>query len=157
MAKTGAERQAEYRARQSVQESGQRRISTWISTDAALALEALADRYGVTMRDVIEMLLLRDHESPDNPPINNNFVAMTRSRKKRPLPSNEPFHIASIGNLPVEELLRNATEALPRNRGKASLRTDKERLLRNEAGPERPAETSAAPERANGEQYSLEL
>jgi putative heme iron utilization protein len=56
MAKTSAERQAAYRARRNDGE-GDRRINTWISTKADLALERLAHRYGVTKREMIERLV----------------------------------------------------------------------------------------------------
>lgn len=149
MAKTGAERQAAYRARHAIEESGQRRISTWISTDAALALETMAHRYGVTMREVIEMLLLRDHDASDNSPINKEFLAKRKPRTKRALPSNEPFHIASIGTLPVEELLRNEKEPSRRNSGVS--------LLHNDDEGRTPAEIDTTPEPPRGGQYSLEL
>jgi hypothetical protein len=149
MAKTGAERQAAYRARQAIEESGQRRISTWISREAALALEVLAHRYGVTMRGVIEMLVLRDHEMPGNQPINKDFSPLNRPSKKRTLPSNEPFPIASIGALPVEALLRN--EVAPASSG------DHGSLLHNEGRPRISPAAEVAPEPPRGGQYSLEL
>lgn len=55
MAKTSAERQAAYRARRNDGE-GDHRINTWVSTKADLALERLANRYGVTKRKMIEQL-----------------------------------------------------------------------------------------------------
>jgi len=60
MAKTAAERQQEYRAnRQFAGEdgNGERRLNTWISTGASLALDRLANRYGVTKREMIEKLI----------------------------------------------------------------------------------------------------
>jgi hypothetical protein len=63
MAKTGAERQQEYRAtRQSAGEdgNGERRLNTWISTRAALALDRLAARYSVTKQEMIERLVLAE-------------------------------------------------------------------------------------------------
>lgn len=56
MAKTSAERQAAYRARRNDGE-GDHRINTWVSTEADLALERLANRYGVTKRKMIEQLV----------------------------------------------------------------------------------------------------
>ena len=57
-AKTAAERQAAYRkARPTAGENGERRISTWVSTGAALALNRLARRYGITRRDMLERLI----------------------------------------------------------------------------------------------------
>ena len=77
MAKTPAERQKEYRAnRQFAGEdgNGERRINAWVSTRAALALDRLAKRYGVTKREMLERLIIseeekllktRKHDSPD--------------------------------------------------------------------------------------------
>lgn len=65
MAKTAAERQAAYRAsryRAGVDGNGERRINTWVSTRVHLALERLAQRYGVTQRAVLERLI----EDADN-------------------------------------------------------------------------------------------
>jgi hypothetical protein len=57
MAKTSAERQQEYRARRNDGE-GDRRINTWISSKADIALERLATHYGVTKRQMIERLVI---------------------------------------------------------------------------------------------------
>ncbi|WP_426111328.1 hypothetical protein [Massilia sp. PWRC2] len=60
MAKSTAERQAAYRARQSsagADGNGQRRVSMWLSTGAALALARLARRYGVTQRELVETMV----------------------------------------------------------------------------------------------------
>lgn len=58
MAKTAAERQREYRAnRATAGDNGERRLNTWIDTSAALALERLAVRYGVTKRQMLEKLI----------------------------------------------------------------------------------------------------
>lgn len=65
MAKTSAERQAEYRARRQFAGdagNGERRLSTWINTGSMLALGRLATRYGVTKREVIERLLRDEDE-----------------------------------------------------------------------------------------------
>lgn len=76
MAKTVAERQAAYRARRDtagVDGNGQRRVSMWLSTGAALAMARLASRYGVTQRELVEKMLLAEDErvlgtlSIDNP------------------------------------------------------------------------------------------
>lgn len=59
MGKTGAERQAAYRkARAKAGENGERRINTWVSTSASLALARLSARYGVTRREMLERLIL---------------------------------------------------------------------------------------------------
>lgn len=63
MAKSTAERQAAYRARQSsagVDGNGQRRISMWLSTGAAFALVRLSRRYGVTQRALVEAMVLAE-------------------------------------------------------------------------------------------------
>ena len=65
MAKSPAERQAAYRARQASEGAdgnGQRRVSMWLSTGAALALERLARRYGVTQRQYVENMLVAEDE-----------------------------------------------------------------------------------------------
>jgi hypothetical protein len=65
MAKTAAERQKEYRAkRQFAGEdgNGERRVTAWVSTRAALALNRLARRYGVTKQELIERLLIEEEE-----------------------------------------------------------------------------------------------
>lgn len=61
MAKTPAERQKEYRAqRQFAGEdgNGERRINTWVSTRATLALDRLARSYGITKREMLERLVV---------------------------------------------------------------------------------------------------
>ena len=65
MAKTVAERQAAYRSRRDiagVDGNGQRRVSMWLSTGAALAMARLAYRYGVTQRQLVENMLLAEDE-----------------------------------------------------------------------------------------------
>ena len=65
MAKTTAEREAAYRERQDsggVDGNGQRRVSMWLSTEAALALRRLSSRYGVTQRELVENMLLVEDE-----------------------------------------------------------------------------------------------
>jgi hypothetical protein len=61
MAKTPAERQKAYRAqRQFAGEdgNGERRISAYVSTRAALALDRLAKSYGITKREMLERLVV---------------------------------------------------------------------------------------------------
>lgn len=74
MALTAAERQAAYRKRRpTAGDNGERRLNTWLTTGASLALARLARRYGVTQRDMIEHLVLAmDQEilntlDPDTP------------------------------------------------------------------------------------------
>jgi hypothetical protein len=63
MAKTAAERQKQYRARrQFAGDNGERRVSAYVSTRAALALHRLANSYGVTKRELLERLLIAEDE-----------------------------------------------------------------------------------------------
>jgi hypothetical protein len=65
MAKTAAERQKEYRAkRQFAGEdgNGERRVTAYVSTRAALALDRLAKNYGVTKREMVERLLIAEED-----------------------------------------------------------------------------------------------
>ncbi|CAN7790815.1 hypothetical protein P0D88_52265 [Paraburkholderia sp. RL18-103-BIB-C] len=60
MAKTVAQRQAQYRARRQMagpDGNGERQLSMWIGTSAFLGLARLACRYGVTKRELIEGLI----------------------------------------------------------------------------------------------------
>jgi hypothetical protein len=58
-ATSGAQRQAAYRARRAeAGDNGERRINTWVSTAAALALARLARGYAVTQREMLERLIL---------------------------------------------------------------------------------------------------
>jgi hypothetical protein len=76
MAKTTAQRQAEYRARRAhagPDGNGERRLSTWLDTSTWLALDRLARRYAVTHRAMIEQLVRAEDErvlatiEPDSP------------------------------------------------------------------------------------------
>jgi hypothetical protein len=76
MGKTTAERQAAYRARRSEagpHGDGERRLNTWLSTGASLALARLANRYGVTQRELLERFITAEDErilaalEPDSP------------------------------------------------------------------------------------------
>jgi hypothetical protein len=59
MTKTIAERQAEYRKRRpTAGDNGERRINTWITTAAYLALRRLANRNNITKRAMLENLIL---------------------------------------------------------------------------------------------------
>jgi hypothetical protein len=56
--RTVAERQAAYRDRRtSAGENGERRINTWVSTGAGLALARLARHHGLTQRAMLEHLI----------------------------------------------------------------------------------------------------
>ena len=56
MAKTSAERQAEYRARH-LKEGDEERLNMVVSLNAAMALRKLAVHRGVTQRQILESLL----------------------------------------------------------------------------------------------------
>lgn len=65
MAKTPAERQKEYRVnRQFAGEegNGERRITAYVSTRAALALQRLSNSYCITKRELLERLLVAEEE-----------------------------------------------------------------------------------------------
>ncbi len=63
MAKNPAERQRDYRARRlGAGDNGERRLDTWISTRASLALDRLAARYGVIKREILEGLVISKDE-----------------------------------------------------------------------------------------------
>ena len=65
MAKTAAQRQAQYRANRpyaGADGNGERRLSLWLSTEAALSIKRLARRYGVTKRELIEQLVGREED-----------------------------------------------------------------------------------------------
>ena len=63
MGTTAAERQKAYRARRlEAGDNGERRLNTWISTGAALALSRLAARYGVTQREMLERLVVEEDQ-----------------------------------------------------------------------------------------------
>lgn len=76
MAKTNAQRQAEYRARRphaGADKNGERKIAVWVDTSAALALERLARRYAVTQRQILERLLRdEDQRTLDQIPYNSD-------------------------------------------------------------------------------------
>jgi PAS domain-containing protein len=62
VAKTTAERQADYRKRRNDGE-GDRRINAWVAAQADLALQRLAERHQVTKREMLEQLILRAAEA----------------------------------------------------------------------------------------------
>lgn len=65
MAKTAAQRQAQYRAsRQFAGDdgNGERRLSIWVNTSTDLAIARLARRYRVTKREIIEKLIRTEDE-----------------------------------------------------------------------------------------------
>jgi hypothetical protein len=58
MAKTAAQRQAEYRKRQDRGDG--HRLNCWIDSDRHFALKRLARRYGVTKLEIIERLAVAE-------------------------------------------------------------------------------------------------
>jgi hypothetical protein len=65
MAKTPAQRQAEFRAKRpsaGADGNGQRQLNTWLDTGAALALERVANRYSVTKRQLLERLIREEDD-----------------------------------------------------------------------------------------------
>jgi len=60
MAKTPAQRQAEYRKRQDRGDG--HRLNIWIGSEAHFALGRLARRYGVTKQQMIERLAIAEEE-----------------------------------------------------------------------------------------------
>lgn len=61
--KTTAQRQADYRQRRpAAGDNGERRLNTWVSTAAALALKRLARRSGVSQRAMLEQLITEADE-----------------------------------------------------------------------------------------------
>lgn len=65
MAKTAAERQRAYRANRPFageEGNGERRIAAYVNTRAFLALDRLANRYGITKRELLEKLLIAEED-----------------------------------------------------------------------------------------------
>jgi UDP-N-acetyl-D-mannosaminuronate dehydrogenase len=58
MALTAAERQKRYRETRKLAENGYRQVNIWLSTEAYLALKRLAQRDGITQREMIERVLI---------------------------------------------------------------------------------------------------
>lgn len=61
MSKSNAERQRQYRARRP--DDNERRLNTWITVTANLALERLAHYRGCSKREVLEQLVVAADES----------------------------------------------------------------------------------------------
>ena len=99
MAKTPAQRQADYRARRPLAGAGgngERRLNVWISTAADLALERLARRDAVTQREILQRLVIAEDDrithalDPDSPQWQAYFgTGALRSHGAGPLRSNE--------------------------------------------------------------------
>ena len=65
MAKTAAERQREFRAKRQFagpDGNGEREIKAWVSTNAYLTFKRLAERYGITNRDLLEKIIRSEEE-----------------------------------------------------------------------------------------------
>jgi len=73
MAKTAAQRQAEYRTRRNDGE-GDIRLNMWVSGKAARALGRIAGHHGVTRRELLERLIL-DEETDITRQLSDNIDA----------------------------------------------------------------------------------
>jgi hypothetical protein len=127
MAKTAAERQAAYRAKQAHTDSGERRINTWIDWEAYLALEALAIRYGVTRRVVLEALLMGDADKLSKLKPSKGFTPDVASISQAgALPRNDSSAITlpAIEELHSKKLLRNENKRGASKNNKQSLPVD---------------------------------
>lgn len=65
MAKTPAQRQAEFRSKRltaGAYGDGQRQLNTWLDTGTALALERVANRYSVTKAKLLERLIRQEDQ-----------------------------------------------------------------------------------------------
>ena len=90
MAKTASERQKDYRNRRSMAgENGERRINTWVTTAAALALKRLAARYGVTNREMLEKLILEADDKVCRAIDDDDTVAWNTYFEANPLRRNK--------------------------------------------------------------------
>ena len=58
MGKSNAERQREYREKRRAGRNDERQLNTWISTDSYLSLGRLARHEEVTMREILERLVI---------------------------------------------------------------------------------------------------
>jgi hypothetical protein len=92
MAKTSAQRQKDYRSQRPFagpDGNGERRLNTWLSTAAGLALQRLAKHQGISQRQVLEQLLrtadenVINHLDPDTPAWDDYFQngALLRNRR----------------------------------------------------------------------------
>lgn len=112
MAKTAAQRQADYRAQRAQAGSAERRLNTWINTDAFNALGILAERYGVTMRGVIETLLSLEMQKP-----RAQSAIKTRSAAKKIAPlSRNKSPEAAPAKAPAAAIKKSRAKKLPRNK-----------------------------------------
>ena len=90
MAKTASERQKDYRNRRPMAgDNGERRINTWVTTAAALALKRLAARYGVTNREMLEKLILEADDKVRRAIDDDDLVAWDRYFEANPLRRNK--------------------------------------------------------------------
>lgn len=85
MAKTGAERQREYRLRghERNNNDGDMRINTWLRSQAVFALRRLSKRYGISQREMLERLILDADDAilktlgADSPEL-DSYIGVTR-------------------------------------------------------------------------------
>lgn len=84
MARSNAERQQTYRQRRpKAGDNGERRLNTWITTGAALALQRLARHYAVTKREMLERIILEADDTilktlPADSPELNAYLGVTQ-------------------------------------------------------------------------------
>lgn len=127
MAKTSAERQAEYRARRAVADSDERRLSTWVSSDVYSVIQQLAKRYGVTNRAVIELLV--SHEDGRLKELKDKGVLLLGKRSGGNAPLLRRNGSKEVGGNKlakpnINKLLRNtAAEAANKRRKKQIVQT----------------------------------
>lgn len=85
MAKTAAERQRDYRARRGeAGENGERRLNLWIPTSAAMTLQRLSALRGVTKRQILEDLLLKEDTRVTKGMSEKQFEAYVYSGARKP-------------------------------------------------------------------------
>lgn len=85
MAKTVAERQREYRARRGeAGENGERRLNLWVPTSSAMILQRLAAFRGVTKRQILEDLLLKEDTRVTKGMSEEQFDAYIYSSARKP-------------------------------------------------------------------------
>jgi len=85
MAKSGAERQREYRMRahERNNQDGDRRINTWLRAQAVFALRRLAKHHGLSQREILERIILDADNAvletlaPDSPEL-DKYLCVTQ-------------------------------------------------------------------------------
>jgi hypothetical protein len=123
MAMSAAERQRAYRARRSAagpDGNGERRISAWVSTSAALDLRRLARHRGCTIRAMLERLIADEVEkliATLSDPEFDAFLELPTRTRRGPLARNADAK-ASAQTSPIRALER-PTRDVERSEGGA--------------------------------------